>query len=317
MRNSHGFLLMPRVGFLSGFCAGVLLVFALAASPFTPAQDDPRTHPFTVDVDPNINSPVDLADTRLSLRVLRSKETDPTRDPTEKEDSMLVSRAGRGQTATIFSTESPEKTPQTHQPRLNEPGGSMLPPLIEVDPIHWLTDGASISITGMDPSAPRQLTLWRKQGDDVARVSLGQSNAMGQFEFAQVIVPLKGLELLVTGSSTTDPLMDPDAVAIHLRPPLPPPLVTTRGDAIDGIHFQLHPALDEGDLLIASEADGVIDHIHIEPQATGHAAGIELPEATSAFMDQDSGCVGYQVAQELADGRVSGWAPLPCAQLNL
>jgi len=312
---------MPRIGFLSGFCAGVLLVFALAASPFTSAQNDPRTHPFTVDVDPNINSPVDLADTRLSLRVLRRKEPDRTRDPKENSSTdslaLLVSRTGLGQTATNLSTTSPEKTTQTHQPSLNEPGGSMLPSLIEVDPIRWLTDGASTSITGMDPSAPRQLTLWRKQGDDVARVSLGQSNAMGQFEFAQVIVPLKGLELLVTGSSTTDPLTDPDAVAIYLRPPLPPPLVTTRGDAIDGIHFQLHPALDEGDLLIASAADGVIDHIRIEPQATGHAAGIELPEATSAFMDQDFDCVGYQVAQELADGRVSGWAPLPCAQLNL
>jgi hypothetical protein len=268
-------------------------------------------------MDSTLNSPVELADTRFSLRVRRNQA--PPQNSTEKETAeslgLLVSRADLDQVAAKFSTESPESP--TDQLKAEEPGGSELPPLLEVDPIHWLPNQASITITGMDDAAPRQLTLWRRQGDEVARVYLGQSNAMGGFKFAQLIVPLKGIELLVTGSSTTDPLTDPMAVAITLRPPLPPPSVTTRGDTMDGIYFQLHPALDEGDLLIASKTHGVIDHITIEPQATGLAAGIELPEAISAYMDQDVDCVGYQVAQELEDGRVSSWVPLPCAQLNL
>jgi hypothetical protein len=140
---------------------------------------------------------------------------------------------------------------------------------------------------------------------------------MGEFHFAQVIVPLKGFELLVTGNGFRNPLSDPDVVSLTIKPPLPPPSVTTRGDAIDGTYIQLHPALDEGVLLISSEADGVIDRIYVEAQPTGLAAGIELPDATNAFMDQDSTCEGYQVVQELEDGRVSPALPLPCAPLNL
>ncbi len=317
MRNSHGVLLMSRLPFLSGFFAGVFLVAALVTTLFPPTQGDPTTQPATVEMTPSVDHSVELADTRLSIRALRNKVTNLTQ--TENSDthisSLLVSRGGRGQATRDLSTSSSE--PPTEQSNLDEPGNSLPLPLLEMDPVHWPTDKASITVTGMDYSAPRQLVLWRKQGGDVARLALGQSNAMGEFEFAQVIVPLKGFELFVTGTSTTDPLMDPDAVGIVLRPPLPPPSVTSREDSENGIHFQLHPALDEGNLLIVSQADGLIDQIPIKAQAAGLAAGIELPEATSAFMDQDFDCVGYQVAQELEDGRVSDWAILPCAQLNL
>jgi len=169
----------------------------------------------------------------------------------------------------------------------------------------------------MDTLAPRQLTLWRRQGDEFARVAFGQSDASGYFHFPQVIVPLMGLDLLVTESSTSNPFTSSDAVAIQLLPPLPSPSVMTQGDSIDGINFQLHPALHEGYLLIADGELSVIDRLEIETGPAGVAAGIELPEATLATMEQDVNCGSYQVAHELEDGRRSGWVPLPCAPLPL
>lgn len=326
MRHSYRFLLKlrePRAVFLSGFGVGVLLVMTLATTVFEPTQGNASLHPSRVGVDPNLSSTAGIAETRLSLRVLRRKVPAPNSVPSGQEDSsnrrlsLLVSRVDTGQTVANSSKQNAEELTPDDPISFQENGGSQPRPLLQVDPIHWQTDSASITLTGTDPSAPRRLTLWRKQGNDIARLSLGQSDAMGEFHFAQVIVPLKGFELLVTGNDFRNPLSDPDVVSLYLKPPLPPPSLTTRGDAIDGTYVQLHPALDEGVLLISSKADGVIDRITIEAQPTGLAAGIELSDATRAFMDQDSECEGYQVVQELEDGRVSRALALPCALLNL
>ncbi len=322
-----GKLRAPQWLFLTGFFAGVFLVAAFFAT-----RDSIMTRSASELKKPGSSQSAGLlaassqeadsesiSDTWLSLRVLRERAPEPISETTANSDTLELLVVRGSQPTANLSSESPE-TPSSPRATWSGSGGPKPPPppqALQVDPIQLLPDQASVTITGMDTLAPRQLTLWRRQGDEFARVAFGQSDASGYFHFPQVIVPLMGLDLLVTESSTSNPFTSSDAVAIQLLPPLPSPSVMTQGDSIDGINFQLHPALHEGFLLIADGELSVIDRLEIEEGPAGVAAGIELPEATLATMEQDMDCGSYQVAHELEDGRRSGWVPLPCASLSL
>lgn len=323
MRNSHRFLLGNRTPFFLGFFAGTLFVGALMVS--KPVEvDDPVAASTETGVQNLIPRPTRQEknapfkeEYSLQIRAYREEPAENPGAPHSKAEvfELLVSRSNSTMPDSwnSFLEEADEPRRAT---AVNTGSGSPAA-VLEIDPVLLLESQASVTITGVDPFAPRKLILWRKQGRDVARVASGQSDSLGSFDFPQIIVPIKGLDLLVTGSDSRNPLTDPRAVGIQLQPPLPPPGLSSHGDVIDGMAFRLHPALAEGYFTIASLDNEVIDQIDIDESPTGFAAGIELPETTRALLEDDVDCVGYQVAQTLEDGRESRWIPYPCTWTNL
>jgi hypothetical protein len=323
MRNSHRLLLGNRTPFLLGFFAGTILVGVLTFSTLNGVED--REIPNEVMPNPSVSTAAnekyslsqEEKEYSLEIRAYREKASEIAEDLDTNAEvfELLVSRSNSA-TAGSQNPFAEEVTEPRRVTAVNTGSGSPAE-YLEIDPVLLLENQASVTITGVDPLAPRKLTLWRKQGYDVARVASGQSDSLGSFDFPQVIVPIKGLELLVTGSDSRNPLTDPRVVGIHHQPPMPPPGLSSHGDVIDGMTFRLHPALSEGHFTITSLDNEVAQQIDIQESPTGFAAGIELPETTRVLLEDDVDCVGYQVAQTLEDGRESRRIPLPCTWTSL
>jgi hypothetical protein len=69
---------------------------------------------------------------------------------------------------------------------------------IEFDAVFVPAGALSVAVTGVDWGAPRELVLWRTNGEEYARLATARSLRGGHFDFGQVVVPDRGLELAVT-----------------------------------------------------------------------------------------------------------------------
>ena len=69
---------------------------------------------------------------------------------------------------------------------------------IDFDRVRVTPEAFSVAVTGVDWGAPRQLVLWRLEGETYARLAATRSREGGRFDFGQVVIPDRGLELVAT-----------------------------------------------------------------------------------------------------------------------
>ena len=148
--------------------------------------------------------------------------------------------------------------------------------------------------TGTDPFGPRGLVLWRAQDGTFHRVTEGQSQQDGSFDFGEIPIPLS------EGSFHVVPLgQSPEGSRpLQLQAPLPAPQVFLAGVHI--LEIWIVPALYQGELQIRDEASGsLLLRRAIEPHQRG-ALSFDLSlEGLTSQTDTLS------IEQRLDDGRQS------------
>jgi len=78
-----------------------------------------------------------------------------------------------------------------------EPNGEASPlPLPQLDRLAVPAGAVTASVTGWDPAAPRELTLWRVEEDRSARLATTQSEQGGRFRFPEIAMGRR--EVVVT-----------------------------------------------------------------------------------------------------------------------
>jgi hypothetical protein len=134
----------------------------------------------------------------------------------------LASREGEGASAErsrATAASSGERRDRESRPRPSElhPTPSSDPP-IDFDRLSVAPEALSVAVTGVDWGAPRQLVLWRIEGERHARLAATRSLEGGRFDFGQVLVPNRGLELVVTALGAAPGPAD-RARSLALQPP--------------------------------------------------------------------------------------------------
>ncbi len=133
-----------------------------------------------------------------------------------------------------------------------------------LDPPAIENNDLTFRATGMDPAAPRRLTLWRSEGSMFRRLASARSDSRGSFDFGeQPILPSEG-SFHVTREGRRPDGSRPTRILL----PVPSPVILSSG--VDPNEIEIAPALFAGEIQVRDAANGQLLLRHaIDATATG------------------------------------------------
>lgn len=156
-------------------------------------------------------------------------------------------------------------------------------------------DGTTFRATGFDPSAPRDLVLWRFDGERYLRLAETRSGEAGDFDFGLQPLPLGHADYGVT---TLDRSPTPsDLQSIDRR--LPAPVVVAHDPGDDDV-LRVLTARADGELFLSDATTGrLLARFAVDP-TPGRALAIDLATALPRVRP-----AAIAIEHRLPDGRRS------------
>lgn len=175
-----------------------------------------------------------------------------------------------------------------------------------LEPLALEPGALSLRPAGEDPDGPRDLTLWRVGGDSFARIANTRSSDDGTFVFGQLLIPIHGIELLVTSADRTPEASDRDAVR-SIAGRLPPPQIVSRPTQGHAVELDVRLAIPGGTLRLIDVDGAAIASFDLEGDPEP-GVRIELEG-----LDEEGFIL---VSQALRDGRTSRWREVPLPRVR-
>lgn len=176
---------------------------------------------------------------------------------------------------------------------------------ILLDPLVVDADTPTVTISGHDPLAPRELIAWRLKHGRRAVLARGESEPGGALRFPRVLAAGEGLKVVITGVDGIPGVADASA-AEWLSARLPEAPHATLLTSTDTEYWvRIVPAEAVGQILLADSV-GEIFAAHAVSKTPDSAA--RLFEVALTLPPEDT---HFLMAHDFGDGRLSDWRLVP------
>jgi hypothetical protein len=156
-------------------------------------------------------------------------------------------------------------------------------------------DAVTTSVSGWDPAAPRELTLWRVEEGDFARLARTQSEPGGRFRFPEIAAG--GREIVVTAGGDAPQAGDPRLLLPE--PPAAAPVAQWLPGGEAGARLRVWPSGSAVSVILAADGREIARRaVPASPAARDRALDLAftaLPETA------------LWIAEERAQGERSAW----------